>query len=310
MTSLSTVVGEILQSRDFKLSEKDGYLLARKGSSEVVFCLLDFLDRGAVDHFVTRFRDHPGKRVLAVLEDVPPSMMETLDRTVVVWDREVLEHEIGRTRIEQMVGGRDHGMVDELVADDFPAMVPPEALESIHETAVGERIVRPVIGVEDVREISEKAVSGFHYCLELVPHYVYGYACPLYAGAKKVGVERGMLSVNGLTCKVEQWNERTDVVYALDTSHKLLEPSIGPQEAEELARRELIRVNSFEKEHVHEERHVTITERTKVSPREDEIVLEDRGTYFMPIWCVEGIHGVMAINAGTGKVVSEDYYRP
>jgi hypothetical protein len=31
--------------------------------------------------------------------------------------------------------------------------------------------------------------------------------------------------------------------------------------------------------------------------------------FYIPIWCVEGIHGIMIVNAGTGKIVSEDYYR-
>lgn len=306
---MSTVVCEILQSRDFRVSEKDGYLHASKGNSEVVFCVLESLDDEAVEDFMTRYRDHPGKRVLAVLEPVPSSMLEAMDRSVVVWDREVLEHEIGRTRIEKVVGDKDHGMVDELVADDFPRMVSPEALDSVGEAAVGERIVRPVLGVEDVREISERAVEAFNYRLELVPHFVYSYVCPLYSGGRKVSVERGTLSVNGLTGKVEKWNERTDVVYALENVHRRLEPSILAQEAEDLAKKELVRVHSFQRERVHEDESITITERTTVSPREKEIALEDRGTYYIPIWCVEGAHGIMIINAGTGEIVTEDRCR-
>jgi hypothetical protein len=226
-----------------------------------------------------------------------------------VWDRDALEHEIGRTRIEKVMGDRDHGLVDELVADDFPKMVSPELLEDIPEPSVGERIVRPVIGAEDVKELSRQTVAGFRHRLELVPHYVYGYVCPLYMGAEKVSVERGVLSINGLTHKVESWSEKTDVVYALEVTHKRLEPSIGLEDAQLLARRELVRVNSYDKENIREENHVTITEKKRVSPKEEEIVLEDRGIFYIPIWCVEGVHGIMIINAGTGKIVSEDYYR-
>lgn len=306
---MALLVSEILQARDFQTSQEDGYLLARKGSSEVAFCLLSTLDRPAVDAFITRFKDHPGKKIIATLEAVPPSFIETLDRSVTIWDRDALEHEIGRTRIEKVMGDRDHGLVDELVADDYPKMVSPELLEDIPEPSVGERIVRPVIGMDDVKELSRQTVAGFRHRLELVPHYVYGYVCPLYMGGEKVSVERGILSINGLTHKVESWNEKTDVVYALEVSHKRLEPSIGMEDAKRLARRELVRVNSYEKENIREENHVTITEKKKVSPKEDEIVLEDRGMFYIPIWCVEGVHGIMVINAGTGKIVSEDYYR-
>jgi hypothetical protein len=306
---LAHLVTEILQTREFQTMEENGYLLARKGSSEVVFCLLSSLDKAAVDAFLVRFKDRPAKKIIATLEAVPPSFVETLDRSVSVWDRDALEHEIGRTRIEKVMGDRDHGLVDELVADDFPKMVSPELLENIPEPSVGERIVRPVIGADDVKELSRQTVAGFRHRLELVPHYVYGYVCPLYMGVEKVSVEHGILSINGLTHKVESWSEKTDVVYALEVAHKRLEPSIGREDAQRLARRELVRVNSYEKENIREENHVTITEKKRVSPKEDEIVLEDRGIFYIPIWCVEGVHGIMIINAGTGKIVSEDYYR-
>jgi len=309
LTTLAHLVTEILQARDFEIAEVDGYLLATKGDSEVAFCLLSSLDKGTVDAFLARFKDRPGRKVVATLEAVPPSFVETLDRSVMIWDREALEHEIGRTRIEKVMGDRDHGLVDELVAEDFPKIVSPELLEDIPEPSVGERIVRPVIGADDVKELSRQTVAGFRHRLELVPHYVYGYICPLYMGEEKVSVERGTLSINGLTHKVESWSEKTDVVYALEVAHKRLEPSIGREDAQRLARRELMRVNSYDKENVREENHVTITEKRKVAPREEEIALEDRGTYYIPIWCVEGVHGIMIINAGTGKIVSEDYYR-
>jgi len=284
-------------------------MVARQGDREIVFLLLTSIDRAAVDAFLAKFKNHPGKKVIATLETVPPAFLDLVDRSVTVWHRSALEHEIGRTRIERVMGDRDHGLVDELVADDYPKLVSPELLEDVKDASVGERIVRPVLGAEDIRELSRKTVSGFRYRLELVPHYVYGYICPLYMDAEKVGVERGTLSVNGLTHKVESWNERTEVVYALEITHRTLEPAIVTEDARRLAKRELVRVNSYDKESIREENHVTITEKRKVTPREDEIQLEDRGVFYIPIWCVEGVHGIIIVNASSGKIVSEDYYR-
>jgi hypothetical protein len=306
---LAKLVAEILQARDFEVTEREDHMEARKGDREIVFLLMASIDRAAVDAFLARFRGRPGKKVIATLETVPQAFLDTLDRSVTVWDRSALEHEIGRTRIERVVGDRDHGLVDELVAEDYPKLVSPELLEDVKDASVGERIVRPVVGTEDIRELSRKTVSGFRYRLELVPHYVYGYICPLYMGEEKVGVERGTLSVNGLTHKVESWNDRTEVVYALEVSHRTLEPAIVTEDARRLAKRELVRVNSYDKESIREENHVTITEKRKVTPREDEIQLEDRGVFYIPIWCVEGVHGIIIVNASSGKIVSEDYYR-
>lgn len=284
-------------------------MVARKDGREMLFLLMTTVDRAAADAFLAKFKNHPGKKVIATLETIPPAFLDNLDRSVTVWDRGALEHEIGRTRIERVVGDRDHGLVDELVAEDYPKLVSPELLEDAQDASVGERIVRPVIGTEDIRELSRKTVSGFRYRLELVPHYVYGYVCPLYMGEEKVGVEHGALSVNALTHKVESWNERTEVVYALEVSHRTLEPAITTEDARRMAKRELVRVNSYDKESIREENHVTITEKRKVTPREDGIQLEDRGVFYIPIWCVEGVHGIIIVNASSGKIVSEDYYR-
>ncbi len=309
MTSLAKVVAEILQARDFEVIERDGHMVARKNGQEVLLFLMGTVDRAAADAFIAKCRGHRGKKVIATLEAIPPAFLDGLDRSVTVWDRGALEHEIGRTRIERVVGERDHGLVDELMAEDYPRLVSPELLEDVKDASVGERIVRPVLGVEDIRELSRKTVSGFRYRLELVPHYVYGYICPLYMGEEKVGVERGTLSVNALTHKVESWNDRTEVVYALEISHRTLEPAITTEDARRIAKRELVRVNSYDKESIREENHVTITEKRRVTPREAEIHLEDRGIYYIPIWCVEGVHGIIIVNASSGKIVSEDYYR-
>jgi ribosomal protein L34 len=306
---LAKLVSEILQARDFEVTEREDHMVARRGGREILFYLMTPVDRAAADAFLARFKAHPGKKVIATLEAVPPAFLDGLDRSVTVWDRSALEHEIGRTRIERVVGDRDHGLVDELMAEDFPKLVSPELLEDVRDASVGERIVRPVLGAEDIRELSRKTVSGFRYRLELVPHFVYGYICPLYMGDEKLGVERGMLSVNALTHKVESWNERTEVVYALEVSHRTLEPAIATEDAKRLAKRELVRVNSYDKETIHEEKNVTITEKRKVTPREGEIQLEDRGVFYIPIWCVEGVHGIIIVNASSGKIVSEDYYR-
>ncbi|MDW5561595.1 MAG: hypothetical protein SA339_00085 [Methanomassiliicoccus sp.] len=306
---MAKLVAEIMQARDFEVTERQDHMLARKDGLEIVFFLMPSIDRPAADAFLSRFKSHPGKKVIATLETMPPAFLDSLDRSVTVWDRSALEHEIGRTRIERVMGDKDHGLVDELVAEDYPRLVSPELLEDVKDASVGERIVRPVVGTEDIRELSRKTVSGFRYRLELVPHYVYGYICPLYMGDEKVGVERGTLSVNGLTHKVESWNERTEVVYALEMTHRTLEPAIATEDARRMAKRELVRVNSYDKESIREENHVTITEKRRVTPREEDIALEDRGVFYIPIWCVEGVHGIIIVNASSGKIVSEDYYR-
>ncbi|MDD1767731.1 MAG: hypothetical protein LUQ27_04095 [Methanomassiliicoccales archaeon] len=309
MTSLTAVITEILEARDFAVSELDGYLIGKKGESEVAFCLISQEDDRSVKAFLQAFKDFKGRKVIATLKGLPDSFSQALDAGVFVWDREAIEREIGRTRIEKIVGEHDHGLVDELMADDYPKVVSPEELENVQTAEVGERIVKPTITMNDVREISRQTVGGFRYRLELVPFYVYAYSCDLYVENKKIGSESGQLSVNALTKKVEKWDDRVEIVFALDQSCRRLEPMLDAEEAKGLVRDEVVRVYSYEREIIRDNGQVTVVEKKKVSPRAEDVRLEGQGIFYSSIWCVEGIHGVMIVNAGTGKIISEDYYR-
>ncbi len=98
-------------------------LYTKHGDSEVVFCLLEPVDKVKVDQFLEKFKGFKGKKVIATLETMPPSILEQLDHSIIVWDKDALAHEIGRTHIEKALGEKDHGLVDELIADDFPKMI-------------------------------------------------------------------------------------------------------------------------------------------------------------------------------------------
>jgi len=309
LTSLTGVITEILKARDFVASERDGYLVGTKGENEVVFCLISQEDDKSIKAFLDQFKDFKGRKVIATLKGLPDSSAEALDAGVFVWDREAIEREIGRTRIEKIVGERDHGLVDELLADDYPKMVSPEELEKVQTAEVGERIVKPTININDVREISRQTVGGFRYRLELVPYYVYNYSCELYVEDRKLGSESGQLSVNALTKKVEKWNDKVEIVYSLEQSYRRLEPMLDAEEAKGLVKDEVVRMYSYEREIIKDSGQVTVVEKKRVSPRAEDVNLEGQGIFYSPIWCVEGIHGVMIVNAGTGKIISEDYYR-
>ena len=309
MTSLKALITEVLESREIQVHEKDGYLIGRKGELEVAFCLIGVEEGGALPAFLDRFREFRGKKVIVSLGPIPELPHDQLDSQVIFWDREAVEHEIGRTRIERLLGDLDHGLVDELVADDYPRMVTRAELDRMQVEEVGERIIRPTIDVHDVKEIGMRTVGGFRHRLELIPHYLFDYTCEVMLGGKAVATEKGRISVNALTKKAESWTGSLDVVYALEQGHRRLDPTIVEEAAEEIAKDEVVRLHTAEKEVVNDQEHVTVKERKKVAPVRDNVLLTPLGLYYLPVWCVEGIHGVMLINAGTGKIVSEDYYR-
>ena len=304
MTPLQAVVVEILRARGFEVAEKDRHLLARKGESTAAFCVLRAAEQRDIDDFLARFADFPGKKVLVTVEPLPPSILDGLERSVTVWDRQAMEQELDRLG----EGMDERSLVDELLATDFPRLLSAEDMDALHDRSVGERIVRPVVTAEDVMDMARGSVAGFRQDLQLMPHYVFAYICPLYHGEEKVGVESGTLSVNGITQKVEPWPERRELIYSMDDEHERLEAAISEQDAARMARRELVRLYTFDREHVVEEDHVTMTEKRRIAPREESIELDGRGVVFLPLWCVQGVHGAMVIDASTGKVVSEDHY--
>lgn len=309
MTSLRTVISEILQSRDFVISDLDGFIIGKRKDAEVVFLLLVEQDEKAFAEFIERFKGFKGKRVIATLLPLPDALISKLDERTFVWDREAIEHEIGRVHIENIMGEKDHGLVDEFGADDYPKMVTAEDLDKATDQDFGEKIVKPIIEMDDVKQIAAQTVAGFLHRLELVPHYVFKYKAPLYIDENRLGIETGLLAVNALTHKVDAWPTDLDIVFSLELTHKRLEPLIDIDEAKNLVMQEVMKRHTFERDIVKEENHVTVTEKKMVSPKSDSIELEGLGIFYLPIWCIEGVKGVMILNASTGKIISEDYYR-
>jgi hypothetical protein len=308
LSSLKAIVYEIMHSRDFGVVEKEGLLHCRKGDIEVLFYLMEELDDRKLEDFVARSRSFEGKKVLATLSRLPDNFMEKLPKGIMVWDREAIEHEIGRVHIERIVGNKDTGLVDEFVADDYPKLVSAEELERLEVVEVGDKIVKPIVNANDAKEIGSKTVEGFRFKLELVPHFVYRYACALYIDEHRLGMQEGTIAINAMTNEPAEWPENTELVLNIDQTHQRLEPSIDIEEARAFALDEIMVRHTAERDVVRESGNVTVTERKKVMPKRSEVVLESLGVYYLPVWCVEGVKGVMVLNAGTGKVISEDYY--
>ncbi|OPX63034.1 MAG: hypothetical protein A4E30_00673 [Methanomassiliicoccales archaeon PtaB.Bin215] len=215
-----------------------------------------------------------------------------------------MEHEVGRTRIEKLVGEEDHGLIDDLYADDVPML--EDDVPAISEE---ERIIPMHMSLQDVVELSSKTVGGFSHRLELVPHYLFSYQVPLYVGEGRIGGREGTVAVNALTKDVQSWDQLPETVASLDQGHKRLEPILEEEEASALARSTVEREHTYERDMVRENGQVTMTERVTVHPRLDLGSVRSMGIYYVPIWCVEGTKGVMILNASTGKVLSEDYFR-
>lgn len=303
MTTLNAVLKEILESRGFLVDQAGPFVRGRRENVELHFFPYVRHSPAAMDELIKAAPAIKGKVVLAALVPLAESTLAALPPGMVVWDREAVEHEVGRTRIEKLVGEEDHGLIDDLYADDVP-MLEDDA------SVVGEERILPMsMSLQDVVELSAKTVGGFSHRLELVPHYLFSYQVPLYVGEGRIGGREGTMAVNALNKDVQTWDQVPGTVASLDQGHKRLEPILEEEDASALVRSMVEREHTYERDMVRENGQVTMTERVTVHPRLDLGSIKPLGIYYVPIWCVEGTKGVMVLNASTGKVLSEDYFR-
>jgi hypothetical protein len=305
MTTLTAVLKEILESRGFLVDQAGPFVQGRREGLELHFFPYSRHSPAALEEFQKAVPGLKGKVVLAALVPLAESVLVNLPVGVVVWDREAVEHEVGRTRIERLVGEEDHGLIDDLYADDLPFL----SGEGANELCEDERITPLHMSLQDVVEISTKTVDGYSHRLELVPHYLFSYEVPLYVGEGRIGKKEGIMAVNALTKAVEPWGEIPQTVPRLEQGHKRLEPLLEGEEASFLVRGAVEEEHTHERDMVRENGQVTMTERVKVHPRLDLGTVKPLGLFYVPIWCVEGTKGVMILNASTGKVLTEDYFR-
>ena len=307
MSSLRAVIEDILRSRDFETFERDGVLVGRKGTIEVFFLLLKQPDETRLLHFLEKTKGQSGRRVVVTLTPLGEKARKEMSEEVTVWTREDIEQELGRVHLERLLGHRDQGLVDEFEADDYPRTVPPAYLEPA-SPETGEKIVKPHMDLDSVKTIGGQRVGGFRYRLELVPHYVHRYSCSLFIDEHRLGTKTGTVAINALTGKSTEWQDGVELTAALHQSHQRLEPNLDPEDAQRLAIEEVVRRHTSEQDFVRESGPAVVTERKTVGPKREQIALEDLGIYYLPLWCVEGVRGVMIIDAGTGRTMSEDLY--
>lgn len=315
MVTLHDVVVQIFEARGFEVTAEEGYLLARRPDVSVAIALPGSLVPEQLDAFLKATASFSGRRVLASLVPLSGGLEEILHRhRIFYWDREALEHETGRLHLARLVPPDSPGLVEQVVADDYPVLPsePPAAaavpiiVESVK--ASKDQIIKPLIGLDEAREIARHTVNGVRFSLQLVPYYLFHYSLTV----KREGTREersGLVGVNGLTEACDVWAWGIELTGELEGAHSHKEPRIELERASDLARARLIALNSEEWSVEHDYGHTLVTERKRAGPDPSTLQLEPKGLVLLPVWAVEGTYGALLINAATGKVLSEEYYR-
>ena len=107
MTTLNEVLKEIMEARGFLVDQVGPYVRGRREDIALYFYPYPRHSPAAMEEIARTAKGLQGKVVLAALVPLAESSLANLPSGVVVWDREAVEHEVGRTRIERLVGEED-----------------------------------------------------------------------------------------------------------------------------------------------------------------------------------------------------------
>lgn len=308
MPTLKDHLAQILESKDFEVDERDGYLYGTRADVSIVIMAASDLIRDDVDDFVRNVRDFPGRKIVASLAKVDDTVQKLLqDRGIHYWGREEIEHEIGSLHLKTV---SDEGsLLDEVISDEVPQVPsePPEQsvpiiVESTEDRA--EQIVKPTVALEDVKYLARHEIQGYKYDLELIPHYLFHYVLNIDDKRQRAGI----VAVNAMTEHVETWRWGFELVDSIDTPSSKREPKMDQDRALEMARDVVAREYKSYVETVTDFGHSEIIERSK--PREDAMIVEPKGLVYLPVWFVEGKRGAMLVNSASGKIISEHLHGP
>ncbi len=232
------------------------------------------------------------RSILVTTEELPAETRESISEETIVWDRNVLVEKLGEMVLEKStlegIEEGEEGIKGPEKKFDF---------EIEHDTKEG--ILEPVIDFEEVSELGENLVGGFKYRLEVVPHYVFEYKIE---NEKEV---EGKVYLNAVSGEINFWERPFKIISELKRSHVKLEPNIPEENSQEMTLKSLQDKYTEKKEKRWEENGATIVEKSQEGPSEDDIKLEYKGMVYVPMWAVEGMDGIVVINAARGKIERE-----
>lgn len=310
MPTLKDHLVDILESRQFKVEEKRGYIYgARDDVSVVIMAASDMLTDDIHD-FIRNVRDFNGRKVVASLSKIDEGVQKHLqERGIHYWGREEMEHEIGNLHLRPMPDEGAGSLLEEVISDEFPRAPSEPSDQSVpiiveSTEAHSEQIVKPTVTLEEVKYLARHEIQGYRFDLELIPHFLFHYVLNIDDNRQRAGI----VAVNALTEHVETWRWGFELVDSIDTPSSKREPKVDEERAVEMARAVVAKEYRSYVETVRDYGHSEIIERSK--PREDAMVIEPKGLVYLPVWSVEGKGGAMLVNSSSGKIISEHLRGP
>jgi hypothetical protein len=304
LVSLKNIITHVLQAHHFEVFEKDGIIFGEKEGDHVSVGLFDNATINEIKNHARRVSETDGRHIICVLEAGSNAEDEARRLGLIMWKKTDLEAEIGRALQDNI---KDSKMFKGLVSPIENIRDSPTVTIECIGNEGQPKVLKSHLDLEDVKELSGNSIKGFKHDLELVPHYLFKYSCSYEGKDGREIHKKGIVSINALTGKYSAWDKEPEM--DASTAHQVqLEPKIDGENARKIAMHAVAYFNTEFKELIIERDHATIIEKATFKPDEKSIILESQDLVMVPVWCVEGKHGVMILDGITGKVISEDYY--
>jgi hypothetical protein len=170
-------------------------------------------------------------------------------------------------------------------------------------------IIKPKVTKDLAETMANKIVKGFRFNLELIPYFVFNYSCTLNSEKHEPITDSGIISINGLTSNVEDWEENVETIHTLDEPHTKLDAKLNQDNALSMVKKAVMERNTKMIETREEYDSTIIFEKKKLKPKPEAIDIDSKGLFYLPVWCIEGSNGLMIIDANSGKVIKEDIFK-
>lgn len=295
LQSLYSLIEKILSYNGFDSYRSDEYIIANREGSEAALCLQMTFDMASLNKFVSKFNSFRGKKILVVMNGLPEEIAYDIDPDVIIWDKNSLEDEIKRAKIEDSLNEKNCSILDEITATDFPPLISEEVIDEVEKVSLCDIILKLNYAEKDVdNDYPDCTLKS----IRLVPYYVFKYSIK----SEDFQSKSMNIAVNAVSMRPEAWGN-VDVVYSLEVEHSKMQPAITVSDGEQIALQEIIESNSSVREYIFEDKSTTLKERRKIAPKENEIEIEYQNTYYVPIWYIKNEGNEIYVNGHNKKIV-------
>lgn len=145
--------------------------------------------------------------------------------------------------------------------------------------------------------------------LEYTPHYAFEYNCGYRATAevsKAPAPSQGFVLVNAVTGACRDGRTPTGNT-SPPTEGNVLAPTLGEAEARAAATRHSIKAGTKDVNALKNVGGTVISQKKRMVPLEEDILLTPRGTFLMPVYKCDGNNGYIRVCAVTNEVLESNY---